>query len=402
MSKEDAWSAERREALNAELSPDLEIIRQIGSGRMADVYLARQVSLDRPAAVKILSSRISDDPVAKSRFERAAKAAGSLDTPYAVEVYRFGYLSDGLPYLVMQYMRGGTLENRVDAEGPLSQDDARRILGDVSAALDVAHARGFVHRDVRAGNILCDEEGKRALLSDFGLAGLRPEFQTTDARITRQGEVIGTPGYLSPEQLQGEPVTEATDVFSLGLLGYDILVGQGPFAARTASETVMRCLKQPPTPLTVLRPDIDTELAGLLERCLAKDPSKRPTASFLARAFRGEVAAELTQQGGIRADGDKDILEALLERRLPQFVVATTGVLFAGLAFFDILVDRGVLERWTFLLALATFVCGVAASGVVAWFHGARGRQRVQPLEIFLLVLLGLAWIAAGAWLILG
>ena len=114
------------------------------------------------------------------------------------------------------------------------------------------------------------------------------------------------------------------------------------------------------------------------------------------------MAAELTQQGGNRADGDKDLLEALLERRLPQFVVATTGVLFAGLAFFDILVDRGVLERWTFLLALATFVCGVAASGVVAWFHGARGRQRVQPLEILLLVLLGLAWIAAGAWLILG
>ena len=401
MSNENSWASERWEAVRAELAPDLEIIRRIGGGRMADVYLARQLPLDRPVAVKILSTQISDDPAAKARFEREARAAGTLDTPYAVEVYRFGYLSDGLPFLVMQYMRGGTLEDRVDAEGPLSQADARRILGDVSEALAAAHARGFVHRDVRAANILCDAEGHRALLSDFGLAGLRPEYQTADARITRMGEIIGTPGYLSPEQLNGEPATEATDVFSLGLLGYKILADQGPFAAKTQREAVARCLKQPPTPLAVLRPDIEAQLANLLERCLAKDPEKRPTASFLAKAFRGEIPASLEERGSATEDGEKDILDALLNRRLPQIVVVTTGVLFAGLAFFDILVDRGVLDRWAFLLALNTFVCGVAASGVLAWFHGARGRQKVQPLEIILLALLGLAWTAAAALIVL-
>ena len=397
---EDDLPTQSLARLNQELAPELEVLRPIGKGRMADVYLARQVSLDRPVAVKVLSTRIADDAMARARFEREARAAGALDSPYAVEVHRFGYLSDGLPFLVMQYVRGGTMEDRIAAEGSLPQAEARRILADVSAALAAAHEQGFIHRDVRAGNVLCDREKERALLSDFGLAGLQPGHEARDARITRTGEIIGTPGYMAPEQLEGKPATEATDIFCVGLLGYEILTGQGPFAARTQWETLRRSLKDPPTPLRLLRPEVDPELAALLERCLAKDPQKRPSASFLAKALRGEVAmGSSPPTQGVNAD--QDVLEAILKRRIPKIVLSTTGVLLGVLAISDMVVESLNLGPEAFELALDSFVCGIAASGVLAWFHGARGRQRVQPLEIVLLVGLGVIWVGVGVWILL-
>jgi len=386
--------AELLATLKTELAPDLEVIRLLGTGRMAEVFLARQVSLDRLVAVKVLSRRTSRDESAQARFDREAKAAAALETPHAVSVYRSGHLEDGIPFLVMQYVRGGTLEDRLEAEGPLPESEGRQILADVAEALAAAHEHDFVHRDVRAANVLCDRDAGRVLLADFGLAGIRPESQDADARITRTGEIIGTPGYLSPEQLKGESATEATDVFALSLMGYEILTGTGPFTGRSQRETIMRSLREPPTPLQSLLPDVDPHLAELLERCLAKAPEKRPTAAFLAKALREDRGG---RPGGSEVPGeqaDLNVLESLLKRRLPQTVVVTGAVGIAGLYFIGLLAD--VYDKPIFQAALATFVCSLAASGVIAWFHGEKGPQRVTALEVVLLALIGLVWLAIG------
>jgi serine/threonine-protein kinase len=389
--KEEALEA-RLASLKAELAPDLEVIRVLGSGRMAEVFLARQVSLDRPVAVKVLSRQISRDAAARARFDREAKAAAALETPHAVSVFRSGHLKDGVPYLVMQYVRGGTLEDRLQAEGPLPESEARRILADVAEALAAAHERDFVHRDVRCANVLCDRESGKVLLTDFGLAGIRPESQDADARITRTGEIIGTEGYLSPEQLKGERATEATDIFALGLMGYELLTGTGPFTGRNQRETIMRTLREPPTPIQNLKPGVDSALAQLLERCLAKEPEKRPTAAFLARALKEDPNQNSRAAMGREAQMDTNVVEALLKRRLPQTVVVTGAVGIFCLTFIAMLAD--VLDNQFFQVALATFVFSLIASGIVAWFHGEKGPQRVTALEVVLLTVLAVVWIA--------
>jgi serine/threonine-protein kinase len=392
----DELQAQRIDSLNAELAPDLEVMRPLGTGRMADVYLARQASLDRLVAVKVLSKALAGDAVAKARFEREAKAAASLDHRNAISVYRFGYLSDGVPFLVMQYVSGGTLEDRVAAEGPLTVPEARQIMAEVADALAAAHQQGFVHRDVRPSNCLCDRDAGRVLLSDFGLAGILAQGKEADPKLTRVGEIIGTPGYLSPEQLKGESTTEQTDVYALGLLGYEILTGEGPFSTVSRRDLAVAHLREHPRSLSVLRTDVDPDLAKLLERCLAKEPEKRPTASFFAEAVRGK--ADVSGTGAAGAEGN--VVESLLKRRLPQIVVATAVILYAIMSFIGMLVEQGNLPGWAFDLALNTFACGVAASAVVAWFHGEKGRQRVRTLEIGLLTVVGLIWIAVGAWIV--
>lgn len=389
----------RLDLLRAELSPDLEVIRHLGTGRMAEVYLARQKPLDRLVAVKILSHTLAGDETARARFEREAKASASLDHRNAVEVYRFGYLSDGIPFLVMQYVKGGTLEDKLAAEGPLPVPTAKRILLEVADALAAAHSHGFVHRDVRPENVLCDLEKSRVLLSDFGLAGILPQGRDTDPRLTRAGETIGTSGYLSPEQIRGEDPTEGTDIYALGLLGYEILAGEGPFAASGKVDLNLAHLRSQPRPLTILRPEVGEDLADLLARCLSKDPVKRPSARFIVEFLRDEGGPRASVGAGQLPS--ENLLDSLIRRRMPQIVAVTAVLGYAALNFIGNLGDFEVIPMKTYKFALDTYVCAVAVSGVIAWFHGKKGRQKVQPLEVGLLAAIGVVWLLVGAWLLL-
>ncbi len=382
--------------LQKELAPELDVIRHLGTGRMAEVYLARQKPLDRLVAVKILSDALAEDDTARARFDREAKASASLDHRNAVEVYKFGYLSDGLPYLVMQYVKGGTLEDRLAAEGPLPLDVAKKILIEVADALSAAHARGFVHRDVRPENVLCDKERDRVLLSDFGLAGILPRGQDSDPRLTRAGETIGTSGYLSPEQLRGEDPTEGTDIYALGLLGYEILAGEGPFPVRGKVDLNLAHLRSPPRPVSALRPEVDETLSDLLVRCLAKEPEKRPSARFVVDALRNEASPK-----GPVPPPSENLLDSLVRRRLPQIVLVTAVVGYTALSWVGEMEDRAVLPAGTYKLALDTFICAVAASGIIGWFHGKKGRQMVTPMEVSLLLAVGIIWVLVGAWLLM-
>jgi hypothetical protein len=163
----------------------------------------------------------------------------------------------------------------------------------------------------------------------------------------------------------------------------------------------MRSLREPPTPLGNLRPGVDPGLTELLERCLAKEPERRPTARFLAKAFQGEAEGTASGATTAQAQGDVDVIQSLFKRRLPQIVVVTAVILYALLQFVDMLADRGVAPGWAFQVALNTFVCGVAASAVIAWFHGKEGKQAVKPLEIALLGVIGVVWLVLDLVVIL-
>ena len=385
--------------LQAELAPDLQVIRHVGTGSAAEVFLARDIALGRLVAVKVLSPRLADNPVALARFRREAKAAASLDHPNAVAVYRTGTLSTGVPYLVMQFVKGRTLEEKLEAEGTLPPDEGRRILAQVAAALAAAHQQGFVHRDVRPNNVLCDQEGGRVLVSDFGLAGILPYSDRTDPGLTRPGEVLGDLRYLSPEQIRGESSTEGTDVYSLGVMGYEILTGKGPYPSKPGRGVGLPDLNANPIPLVSLRPDVDPHMAGLLERCLSKQAAKRPSAGFVAEALAGSADPALSQ-GGIFTS-PAELLNTLLQRRVPQIVVITFILGVGALSLFGDLADREVVPESFFRLVLSTVVCLLAASWIIAWFHGERGKQRVPLSEIVLLTLVGVVWIVLGVVILL-
>jgi len=353
--------------------------------------LAREKALDRLVAVKVLDPDLSRESVARSRFEREAKAAATLDHPNVVSVYRFGYLGNGAPYLVMQYVHGGTLADRIEAEGPVSLRVGKQILSQVADALAAAHKHGFLHRDVKPGNVLCDNELGRYLLSDFGMAGVLPTGTQADPRLTKTGEVIGTPRYMSPEQMSGRQLTEASDIYSLGILGYEILTGEGPFAESSLAELHVAQARSSPRPIQTLRPDIDPKLAKLLEKCLSRDPAMRPSAAFLSKAIR-EVGGG---GNGGQIVGDTGVLQSLLRRKLPQVVAVTAGVGWLLLQFTDQLVQQGLLIPETYRLALNTWIAATAVSAVVSWFHGESGRQRVVAVEVLLLVLVVVVWVLA-------
>jgi hypothetical protein len=389
--------------LNRELGPDLEILGVLGQGRAAQVFLAYDVRLARHVAVKVLSGSLAGDPVAMARFEREARAAASLEHPNAVAVHRSGILSNQVPFLVMRYVAGGTLEARLAAEGPLPEPEGRRVLAEVAAALAEAHRNGFAHRDLRPGNVLCDDDHSRVLVTDFGLAGILPQARMEEARLTRAGELLSAAEYASPELVRGEELTEGADIYALGILGYYVLAGAGPFEGRNGVALAEAHLTAQPRPLTTLAPAVSPELAELLQRCLAKDPDRRPRAAYLARALApASAGGEMLAGAAGTRRGDDGLLGGLLQRRLPQIVVLAAGAGWVLQEFVGNQVDLGILPARAYGFAWATVACGIAAAGLIGWFHGARGRQQVTVAELVLLVLVALVWVAAGILILPG
>ncbi|MEJ2217854.1 MAG: serine/threonine-protein kinase [Gemmatimonadota bacterium] len=373
--------------LQAAFGEDFKLTRELGRGAMATVYLARDQALGVQVAVKVLRPDRAADETARRRFEREARAAASLaDHPNTVAVTRFGRLPDQTPYLVMQYVKGRTMEERLKAEGQLSVDEATSVLAQVASALALAHANGIVHRDVRPGNVLWDAEKERARLTDFGIAAVLDQTGAGATRLTRTGELLGDPHYLSPEQLTDGAVTELTDMYMFGILGYELLAGRGPYDARTPAEWIRAHLQQEPADLRGLRPDVPASLADLLRRCLAREPRHRPSARDVVRAL---------QKQGVdtpAAVDDVGDLTQLLRRRVPQIVLITVGAGVSLIGLADALED--LLPPKSKLLTVIFVVAAVLASGVLSWFHGEKGRQRAPTIEYILLGLITVAWIA--------
>jgi serine/threonine-protein kinase len=257
---------------------DYELLEELGRGGMGVVYKARQVSLGRTVAVKMILRGPAASGSERERFRAEAEAAARLDHPGIVPVYEVGEF-DGRPYFSMKYIAGQTLAQRL-AEGPLPPREAAAILAAASRAIHFAHTHGVLHRDIKPSNILLDEFGQPHV-TDFGLAK-----QVADpASLTRSGSILGTPAYMAPEQAAGArgQIGPASDVYSLGVILYHMLTGRPPFQAASPVDTVLLVLEQEPVPPRALNPKADRDLEMICLRCLQKPPDLRyPTAAALA------------------------------------------------------------------------------------------------------------------------
>ena len=260
-----------------------QVIRLLGTGGMADVYLARDLDLDRDVAVK--APRVEQlDARSLERFKSEAKAVARLTHPAIVALYAYGE-QDGRPYLVMPYLSGGSLADRL-GRGRLALPGALPIIERLAAALDHAHAHGVIHRDVKPANVLFDSVDQ-AHLSDFGIARVLLNDESTAQHLTPAGLVIGTAAYVSPEQVSAQEIGPPSDIYSLGVVVFEMLTGRVPY---DAPSTVLRAAQHVTAPIPsacVLRRDLPATLDEIITQALAKHPADRyPTATALAAALR--------------------------------------------------------------------------------------------------------------------
>lgn len=267
---------------------DYELLEEIGRGGMGVVYKARQISLGRIVAIKMILRGELASASEIARFRAEARSAARLDHPNIVPVYEVGEV-DGQPYFSMKLVEGTTLSRRI-AEGPLSSRDAATMLLPVCQAIAAAHQQGVLHRDLKPSNILIDADG-RPMLTDFGLA---KRIEST-GNITRTGAIVGTPSYMAPEQAAGRrgEVGRASDVYGLGAVLYHALTGRPPFQAPTPVDTILLVLEQDPLPIRLLNPSVDADLEMIAMKCLQKPPDLRyPSAVELADDLSAYLASE--------------------------------------------------------------------------------------------------------------
>jgi eukaryotic-like serine/threonine-protein kinase len=257
-----------------------EILSSAGAGGMGEVYRAKDTRLDRIVAVKVLPSELAGDPEKRQRFEREARAISTLSHPHICTLHDIGR-QDGVAYLVLEYLEGETLEKRME-KGLLSTAEVFRYAIELADALDKAHRRGIIHRDIKPGNIMVTKSGVK--LMDFGLAKLKSETTpaadalteiTVGKKLTAEGTILGTFQYMSPEQLEGREADARTDIFAFGEVLYEMVTGRPPFSGKTKTSLIASILSAEPKAMTELVPATPASLDRVVKRCLAKDPDER-------------------------------------------------------------------------------------------------------------------------------
>jgi len=250
-----------------------EISEMIGRGGMGVVYLARDTRLDRSVAIKSMPAELQADPNARIRFQREARLLASMNHPNIAVIHEIIEQEEGAGYLVLEYVQGETLAERI-ARGPIKLQEILSISQQIVEAISVAHDKGVIHRDLKPGNIKITPEGKVKVL-DFGLAkGAVSEGRSGDTTVTQPGRVMGTPAYMSPEQVRGKSTDQHTDIWSFGCIMYEMLTGNVPFEGETATDTVARILEREPD-WQALPKGTPMNIRTLLRRCLEKDPDQR-------------------------------------------------------------------------------------------------------------------------------
>ncbi len=306
------------------LSANYELESEVGRGGMGIVYCARDRRLKREIAIKVLPPELSFRADIRQRFLREAETAAQLNHPNIVPIYTVEE-RDNLVYFVMAYIKGDNLGQRLQQHGPIAPVEVRRILREVADALSYAHNRNVIHRDIKPDNIIIDEETGRAMVTDFGIA--RALTDSGDSRLTATGMAIGTPAYMSPEQSAGDSAIDGrSDLYSLGVVGYQMLCGQPPFVANNTPSMLVKHLSERPIPVDERWPDLPQDLSRAVMMCLEKDPADRfPSAAAFAVALEGGSMPTLATRASSAASTvatrantrEREITEALRDRYTP-------------------------------------------------------------------------------------
>jgi predicted Ser/Thr protein kinase len=305
---------------------------EIGRGGMGTVYRASHLGLERPVAIKILKQEFAAYPEVAERFMREARTMARLKHPRAAMIFDAGHLTDGRPFIVMEYVEGSTLAETLAREGTFAPERAVRVVSEICDVLSEAHALGVVHRDLKPSNIILNERGVCVL--DFGIAKVLQDSTdvTRTHPTTESGLVIGTPRYMSPEQCLGHPVGPATDLYSVGVLLYEMLAGRPPFVDHLSSVVLVKQATAQPPALMSLRPDVPRSLALAVHTLLAKNPAHRPASAVEAcrmveRSI--EAARRDAAPGGEVSEPFAATIGALNAGRYTFTRVATLFALFA-------------------------------------------------------------------------
>jgi len=308
--------------------------REIGRGGMGVVYLAHEVRLDRPVALKLLPAQLAAQPVLRERFLQEARTAAKLSHPNIVPIYAVDEV-DGFVFFAMAFVEGESLGQRVRERGPVRPAEAARILREIAWALGHAHLHGVVHRDIKPDNILLEAVGGRALVTDFGIA------QVGESEgLTGVTEILGTAEFMSPEQASGEDVDGRSDLYSLGILGHYMLSGELPFQGSTVAATLAKQLTQEAPALATVAPEVPKNLSEAMARCLVKDPDER---------FQGgeELADALTSSLAVRRDVPAPL--RLFTEQNRESTVLIWGMGFVAtlwVVMYAILVAGDGFEQW--------------------------------------------------------
>ena len=278
--------------LNQLLAGKFKILKKIGEGGMGSVYIATQEPIDRKVAIKVLLGKLAEDEIAVKRFEQEARAISKMQHPNTVTIYDFGRTQDEdgeRLYIVMEYLKGRTLTQVLRADGVLQPARACRIMRQVCASLADAHAAGIIHRDLKPDNIFLTEIGSDkdwVKVLDFGVAKLADSEGA--GTLTQTGMIFGTPKYMSPEQAEGRPIDYRADIYAIGVVLYELLVGRPPFVADTPVGLLLKHISEPPAPFARVRPDlqIDPRVEAIVMKSLDKRPERR-------QQMVAELAAEL-------------------------------------------------------------------------------------------------------------
>jgi eukaryotic-like serine/threonine-protein kinase len=288
---------ELRSLVERALSVHYELDDEIGRGGMGVVYRAKDRRLKRTVAIKILPPELAFRSEIKTRFLREAEMAAQLNHPNIVDIYAVDE-AGGIVFFVMAYITGDNVAKLLHEHGALPIDQTRRILRDVADALAYAHERGVIHRDIKPDNILIDADSGRPMVTDFGIARAVSEGET---RLTATGIAIGTPTYMSPEQAAGERAIDGrSDLYSLGILGYQMLTGEPPFVANSTPAILVKHISERPTPIEQRRSDVPPDLARVIMQLLEKDPANRfPSAGSVVVALDTGRLPAFSSSGGL-------------------------------------------------------------------------------------------------------
>ncbi|MEZ6061578.1 MAG: serine/threonine-protein kinase [Planctomycetaceae bacterium] len=307
-----------------------DVERLIGSGGMGVVFKAFDTELNRPVAVKVLAPYLAGSGAARKRFAREARAAAAIVHEHVVAIHNVE-TEEASPFLVMQYVAGESLQQRIDREGPLDVCEILRIGMQTASGLAAAHAQGLVHRDVKPSNILLERGIERTLLTDFGLARA-----SDDASLTHSGFHPGTPQYMSPEQARGEAVDARSDLFSLGSVIYTMCAGRSPFRADSSYAILRRIIDEQPRPIREVNSQIPTWLEGIIQKLHAKSPDDRFQSADEVAGVLGKCLAHVQQPTTVQLPEECRSSERALisPRRRRTIIAGCAAAVVIGLLMF--------------------------------------------------------------------